>query len=104
MAEQNPSAQSHLLTADYSSPGNASFTFTEALAAPPTASASDRTSYLASLRKATKTLQDTINAELTLRMEEDNARAAAGSASKSKNAIDEAKEEDNYGEEIVEED
>ena len=45
-------------------------------------------------------MQEQINTELTARMEEDKAREAGNG----KGAVDEAKEEDNYGEEVVEED
>jgi len=51
-------------------------------------------------------MQDYINAELTARMEEDKIREASNSngATKEKGVVDEVKEEDNYGEEVVEED
>jgi hypothetical protein len=45
-------------------------------------------------------MQEQINKELTARMEEDKARDAEGTKPK---VVDDAKEEDNYGEEIVEE-
>ncbi|TVY31864.1 hypothetical protein LOCC1_G008625, partial [Lachnellula occidentalis] len=44
-------------------------------------------------------MQEEINKELTMRMEEDKAVA-----SRVKGGVDEAKEEDNYGEEVPEED
>lgn len=90
----------HLLSATYHSPTNEPFTHTTKLPAPPTSKTTDRTTYLAALRKATAEMQDTINKELTSRMEEDKAREGTAKAK----AIDEAKEEDNYGEEVVEED
>ena len=43
-------------------------------------------------------MQETINKELTSRMEDDKAVADG------KSGVDEAKEEDNYGEEVPEED
>ena len=52
-------------------------------------------------------MQENINNDLTSRMEDDNsiAREADGSAKgKGKAGVDEKKEEDNYGEEVVEED
>lgn len=67
---------------------------------------------LAALRSATVNMQDDINALLTARMDEDNARTAAaaigatggaGSQNK-KQKVDENAEEDNYGEEVVDED
>ncbi|OAQ99152.1 hypothetical protein LLEC1_02401 [Akanthomyces lecanii] len=67
----------------------------------PTAlTANDKTSYLAALRTAVADAQATINKELTARMEEDNkARDASADAA----AVDDAKEEENYGEEVQEE-
>ncbi|KAI1434023.1 hypothetical protein GGR50DRAFT_665083 [Xylaria sp. CBS 124048] len=52
-----------------------------------------KTTYLNSLRTATVALQERINAELTARMEEDNAGARG---------VDEVAEEENYGEEAQE--
>ncbi|KAH8157072.1 hypothetical protein CIB48_g11174 [Xylaria polymorpha] len=66
---------------------------------------SEKTTYLSSLRAATIALQETVNAALTARMEEDNARAAKDTSTgksreaKSKGA-DEVAEEENYGEEV----
>jgi Cu2+-containing amine oxidase len=48
-------------------------------------------------------MQETINKELTSRMEEDKAREAAATGITKSKVVDEAKEEDNYGEEVVEE-
>ncbi|KAI1299915.1 hypothetical protein F5Y03DRAFT_243753 [Xylaria venustula] len=78
----------------------------------------DKTTYLRALRTATTTLQDAINADLTSRMERDVANAASNSGSDSGSgsgsaktakagkggAVDEAAEEENYGEEVVEDD
>lgn len=83
------------LTASYSSPTNAPFTLTQLLPSP-----TDKTAYLAALRKATSEIQENINKELTSRMEQDKTLADGPS----KAAADEAKEEDNYGEEVPEED
>ncbi|KAI0545486.1 hypothetical protein F4679DRAFT_463036 [Xylaria curta] len=71
-----------------------------------------KTSYLTSLRAATITAQETVNAALTARMEEDiaarNADKDKGTAvggEKSKGAVvDEVAEEENYGEEVAEDD
>ena len=57
----------------------------------------DKTQYLQSLCEALTSTQAEINKELTQRMEEDNGRAGGKSAA-------EVKEEENYGEEVVEED
>jgi hypothetical protein len=99
MAESPPSSNGTStqpsLKTTYSSPTNAPFTLTQPLPAP-----TDKTAYLAALRKATSQMQEHINKELTSRMEED--KALAGGASKG--GVDEANEEDNYGEEVPEED
>lgn len=76
------------LSATYTSPTSAPFTLAHTL--PP----ADHAPYLASLRGAAAALQDNVNRELTRRMEEDKAREGKA---------DEVKEEENYGEEVVEE-
>lgn len=75
------------------------------LPAPATTKTTDRTAYLAALRKATAEMQEIINKELTSRMEEDKAREAASNGISKLNSakVDEAKEEVNYGEEVAEE-
>ncbi|TVY54668.1 hypothetical protein LCER1_G003646 [Lachnellula cervina] len=85
------------LKTTYNSPTNAPFTLTQPL--PPHPTPSNKTAYLSALRKATSQMQEEINKELTMRMEEDKAVASKG-----KGGVDEAKEEDNYGEEVPEED
>ncbi|KAF2005046.1 hypothetical protein P154DRAFT_571262 [Amniculicola lignicola CBS 123094] len=55
-------------------------------------STEDRVAYLAKLQTSIKTLQADVNAFLTQKMEDD--KAAAGK-------IDDAKEEENYGEEVI---
>lgn len=94
-----------LFTATYTSPTNAPFTHTHQLPSLPTQSTAEKTAYLSTLRKAREELQDKINQELTKRMEEDIARveAAVGSGGSAK-GVDEGKEEENYGEEVVDED
>lgn len=91
------------LTAEYTSTANAPFTITHTLQAPPSGTANptvpDKTKYLSDLRRAAATMQEQINKELTQRMDEDKAKVAAESG---KPAIDEAKEEENYGEEVQE--
>jgi hypothetical protein len=80
------------LTATYTSPTSSSQTFTSALpalASPPTPT--DRVAYLASLSASLKTLQSDINSFLTQKMADDK-------------AADDAKDEETYGEEVVEED
>lgn len=88
------------ISAIYQAPSHASFTHTQKIPTPPTASPADKAKYLGALRKAAAEMQEQINTELTARMEEDRAREAGNG----KGSVDEAKEEDNYGEEVVEED
>ncbi|KAL3425516.1 gon7 family protein [Phlyctema vagabunda] len=96
-------SQNRLLVATYSSPDSAPFTVSQEVPAPASQDTSEKTRYLAVLRKASAQMQELINEALTVRMEEDKAREAEGKGVKVK-GIDEAKEEDNYGEEVVEED
>ncbi len=105
MATQEISSQKfQLLSATYNSPTNEPFIQAQKLPAPPSTKPADRTNYLSALRKATAKMQESINKELTARMEEDNSKArenGVANGAKSK-GVDEAKEEDNYGEEVVE--
>lgn len=87
------------LTASYQSPTSEPFTITNSLPAPPSTSVADKTQYLSALRQAISSAQDQINKDLTSRMEQDKARE--GNATK---GVDEAKEEENYGEEVQDED
>ncbi|KAL9635527.1 MAG: hypothetical protein Q9164_003408 [Protoblastenia rupestris] len=87
------------LQADYISP-TTSQTFTHIL---PSASASNqstkqKTQYLSSLRRSVVQLQDEVNGFLTTKMEEDKA-LATGKEGK----VDEKREEDLYGEDVMEE-
>ena len=86
------------LTAHYTSPGCSAKDFIHSLpelsSNPSTA---NRTAYLSKLRAEAVELQSSINAFLTQKMEEDNVASV-------KPAVDDAKEEENYGEEVVEED
>lgn len=96
------------LTASYTSPSNAPFTVAHELQAPPSGTTNptvpDKTKYLNDLRKATAAMQEQINKELTQHMEEDKAQEAAATRNgKTPKGVDEAKEEDYYGEEVVEE-
>ncbi|PNY26007.1 Uncharacterized protein TCAP_04056 [Tolypocladium capitatum] len=87
------------LTAAYASPTNAPFGVTASIPAAPSSSVADRTAYLAALRSAVADTQDRVNEALTRRMEEDKVRDGAA-----KPALDEDKEEENYGEEVQEAD
>lgn len=98
MASDN---QNMSLTGAYSSPTNAPFTTTQELRAPPSGTVNptvpDKIKYLSDLRKAVATMQDQVNKELTSRMEDDKARQAGKNG---KPLVDDAKEEENYGEEV----
>ncbi|PKS13087.1 hypothetical protein jhhlp_000428 [Lomentospora prolificans] len=90
------------LSATYSSPTSEPFTISQQVSIENPA---DPASYLASLRAAATSVQDDINKELTRRMEEDKGREADSSAALTAGAsVDEAKEEENYGEEVAEDD
>ncbi|KAF1938107.1 hypothetical protein EJ02DRAFT_447019 [Clathrospora elynae] len=80
------------LSATYTDPTSASHTFSSelpALSAPP--STSERVAYLAELSSSLKTLQKDVNEFLTQKMADDK-------------AADDAKDEETYGEELVDED
>lgn len=98
--------QTMSFSAKYTSPTNAPFTVTHELQTPPSGTTdpnvSDKVKYLSDLRKATATIQEQVNKELTQRMDEDKAREATKNGHISN--VDEAKEEENYGEEVQEED
>ena len=95
------------ISASYSSPQppHTSYTFRHEIAAPfpsqhePVAT---KKAYLAELRGLVTLVQAEVNVFLTERMEEDKQRA--GGDATSKDAEQEAKEEENYGEENVEDD
>ncbi|WYZ37603.1 hypothetical protein EsH8_II_001109 [Colletotrichum jinshuiense] len=100
MAESNgASAPAFQFSATYKSPTNEPFSFSESIPAPPSSGASDKAAYLNALRKSINAAQENINRELTARMEEDKAREASKSGAVPKAAVDEALEEENYGEE-----
>lgn len=82
-----------LLSASYKAPHD-SFRLDSQIPAPPTSSVEDKTTYLAALRLAAAQIQDDVNRELTQRMEKEKAKTAS--------TVDDAKEEENYGEEVVE--
>ena len=83
------------LSASYTSASPSSaHTLTHALPAlPDETSIPARTAYLAALQAGARALQDDVNTFLTAKMEEDKAQGAEKSA--------DAKEELNYGEEVV---
>ncbi|KAF1852002.1 uncharacterized protein K460DRAFT_401999 [Cucurbitaria berberidis CBS 394.84] len=80
------------LTATYSSPTSAAQTFSSELPAiSSTASTAGRVAYLAELQTSLRTLQSDVNTFLTQKMVDDK-------------AADDAKAEETYGEEVVDED
>lgn len=92
------------LHAVYTSPQPSTQTQTfqhELSPAPVPSDTSSKVAYLGELRQLVPTLQDEINVFLTERMEEDKKAAEAQGR---KESGKEAKEEENYGEENVEED
>ncbi|KAF5861367.1 hypothetical protein ETB97_000330 [Aspergillus alliaceus] len=96
----------NFLRAVYSAPQSAQ-TFEHSISspAPPAGSSPEdvqsKTAYLSELRKLIPTLQNDINIFLTKKMEEDKTLAEAQGRQISEQ---ERKEEENYGEEVVEED
>ncbi|KUL87867.1 hypothetical protein ZTR_03277 [Talaromyces verruculosus] len=99
------------ITASYSSPQppHTSYTFRHEIAAPfpsdddkKQESVATKKAYLSELRGLVTLVQAEVNVFLTERMEEDKQRA--GGAATGKDAEQEAKEEENYGEENVEDD
>ncbi|KAF2829722.1 hypothetical protein CC86DRAFT_391816 [Ophiobolus disseminans] len=88
------------ITATYTSPTVSSeapkvfSTHLPALSSPP--STQDRVAYLAKLSSSMKTLQQDVNTFLTQKMEEDKAVDTSKG--------DDAKDEETYGEEVVDED
>lgn len=95
-----PPTEQLVFSATYQSDVSEPFSFSQTLPAPDTASVQQKTDYLAKLRHAVVDVQEKINKELTARMDEDKARDASGRKIPD---VDEAKEEENYGEEVVEE-
>jgi hypothetical protein len=87
------------LVANYCAPSSEEKNFTQTLPkCSEEPSTAERTAYLAALRTSITNAQDQINAFLTQKMEEDNKKAGVASAA------DDAKAEENYGEEVVDDD
>ncbi|KAK8145239.1 hypothetical protein G3M48_004716 [Beauveria asiatica] len=99
---QPATTTTNTLTASYTSPTNEAFAITTPLPSSYSSSSSDKTSHLGALRVAVADAQDTINKELTARMEEDKARDASAAGAAAAAAVDDAMEEENYGEEVQE--
>jgi hypothetical protein len=88
---------SQKLTADYNAPLSESRSFSHSLpACSSTPSTEDRRAYLSSLHASIGKLQDEVNSFLTQKMEDDQKMAVTG-----RGIMDEVKEEQNYGEEVV---
>ncbi|KAI9869505.1 MAG: hypothetical protein M1813_000294 [Trichoglossum hirsutum] len=70
-------------------------------------STTEKVAYLAALRSSVAKLQEEVNTFLTQQMDEDKAATAAGIADKGKGkvgvGVDDEREEENYGEEVVNE-
>ncbi|MCJ1388463.1 hypothetical protein MMC18_001310 [Xylographa bjoerkii] len=97
MAAQPTSDHSPSLKADYASP-TGTHQFEHSLKALPVQfSTVEKTAYLSALRSSVTHLQEEVNSFLTAKMEEDKAVAAPSTG-----AMDDKKEEENYGEEVVE--
>lgn len=106
MAEStSPSGAPPALSATYQSPTNPPFTFSQPLSVPSSETVDSRTKYLKDLGQAVARMQDEVNKELTARMDADKARDAAATTNgrAGRADVDEAKEEENYGEEVMEE-
>lgn len=100
MAAQNQPT----LSATYTSTTNAPFAISLPLAAAPdSTSVEHKSKYLSELRQSVISAQGQINRELTARMEEDKAREAGAGTANGAKVVDDEKEEENYGEEVVEE-
>lgn len=95
------------ISAKYSSPTSGPFSVTETFTAPTPNNLDSKTKYLDSLREALSAVQDQVNKELTARVEEDKTRDAAQLEASKNGTVpdddDEAKAEENYGEEIPDE-
>lgn len=99
MATQTP------LSVTYTSTTNPPFAISLPLTAPAVApTVESKTKYLAALRQSAISLQEQVNRELTARMEEDKVQDASATTAAGVKAVDDEKEEENYGEEVQEED
>ncbi|MCJ1384607.1 hypothetical protein MMC17_007725 [Xylographa soralifera] len=97
MTQQPTSDHSPSLKADYASP-TGSLQFQHPLKVLPAKfSIEEKTAYLSALRSAVTHLQEEVNTFLTAKMEEDKAIAVERTG-----VTDDKKEEENYGEEVVE--
>jgi len=95
------SSSSALSASDRVTPSSSHFSVVYDIPTPSSFSVAERTLYLMDLRATTELIQARVNEELTLLMEEDRAREAAATGGAAVSAEDEAREEQNYGEEMV---
>lgn len=93
----NPYSTPTALKAEYTTT-TSSKPFSHALPSCTTASTKEKSAYLSALRASVVRLQDEVNVFLTDKMEEDKALAALAGVKG-----DDRKEEENYGEEVVDE-
>lgn len=93
-----PSSTPAELKAEYTTT-TSSKTFSHPLPSCVTGSTKEKSAYLSALRASVVRLQDEVNVFLTVRMEEDKAMASLAGVKG-----DDRKEEENYGEEVVDED
>ena len=99
MPPANEDTESPMVKAEYASP-ESTHIFKQSLPPLPSEpSTKEKTAYLSGLRSSVVTLQEDVNAFLTVKMEEDKTLASPKGLK-----VDEKKEEENYGEEVVEED
>jgi hypothetical protein len=66
-------------------------------------STEEKTNYLAAIRNKIPLLQEQINQFLTQKMEEDKSKGAKPISNRKHGSADESKEEENYGEEVIDE-
>lgn len=96
MARTTESMTNPTLEAHYTSPKTTT-SFAHPLNAPSiNLSTDEKTAYLSTLRKSVSKLQEEVNRFLTQEMDRDKAGLLEGGGK-----VDDKKEEDNYGEEIV---
>lgn len=101
MADSSSPGTSHTLSAAYDAPHAEPFRVESSFPAPTSTSVEDKSKSLANLRASITEVQADINRRLTANMEADKAREAAETG---KPVVDDVKEEENYGEEVVNED
>lgn len=97
MSTSSPTPTPTTLKAEYAAPAS-SKQFSYALPSCKTSSTKEKSAYLSALGTSVTQLQDEVNAFLTEKMEEDKTLAALVGANG-----DDRKDEENYGEEVVDE-